>query len=94
MFVMFFPLIFQLYRVVVVVAVVVLVFMKMGSAKLPSKRILLKDVNDVITCKLCKGYYVDATTITECLHTFCKSCIVSHLEEETSVGLSLQDTSI
>jgi len=49
----------------------------------PSKRILLKDLNDVITCKLCKGYFIEATTITECLHTFCKSCIVSHLEDDT-----------
>ena len=24
---------------------------------------------------------VDATTVTECLHTFCKSCIVKHLED-------------
>ena len=58
----------------------------MGSAVLPTKRIFLKDLNDVITCKLCSGYFIDATTITECLHTFCKSCIVSHLEDDTSVG--------
>ncbi len=24
---------------------------------------------------------IDATTVTECLHTFCKSCIVKHLED-------------
>ena len=24
---------------------------------------------------------MDATTVTECLHTFCKSCIVKHLED-------------
>ncbi|MCL4152783.1 UNVERIFIED_CONTAM: hypothetical protein GTU68_066514 [Idotea baltica] len=24
---------------------------------------------------------IDATTVTECLHTFCKSCLVKHLEE-------------
>lgn len=33
------------------------------------KRILLADVNQFITCELCKGYLIDATTITECLHT-------------------------
>ena len=36
----------------------------------------LRSLNEMITCKICHGYLVDATTITECLHTFCKSCIV------------------
>uniref|UniRef100_A0A3Q3WCA2 RING-type domain-containing protein n=1 Tax=Mola mola TaxID=94237 RepID=A0A3Q3WCA2_MOLML len=31
-----------------------------------------------IRCGLCCGFLIDATTITECLHTFCKSCIVKH----------------
>ncbi|XP_004076982.1 polycomb group RING finger protein 6 isoform X2 [Oryzias latipes] len=31
-----------------------------------------------IRCGLCCGFLIDATTITECLHTFCKSCIVRH----------------
>ncbi|XP_018606269.1 polycomb group RING finger protein 6 isoform X2 [Scleropages formosus] len=31
-----------------------------------------------ICCTLCNGFFIDATTITECLHTFCKSCIVKH----------------
>lgn len=35
------------------------------------KRITLNDINTYITCVLCKGYLIDATTITECLHT-CK----------------------
>ena len=30
------------------------------------------DINQHVTCKLCAGYLIDATTITECLHT-CKS---------------------
>nr|DBA15078.1 TPA: hypothetical protein GDO54_004335 [Pyxicephalus adspersus] len=38
----------------------------------------LADLNPYILCSICKGYFVDATTITECLHTFCKSCIVKH----------------
>jgi len=41
----------------------------------------LRTLNEMITCKICHGYLVDATTITECLHTFCKSCIVKHLED-------------
>lgn len=48
------------------------------------KKILLTDVNQYITCVLCKGYLIDATTITECLHTFCKKCIVEYLEENTN----------
>ncbi|XP_078587494.1 polycomb group RING finger protein 3-like isoform X1 [Branchiostoma floridae x Branchiostoma japonicum] len=48
---------------------------------MPKRKICLLDVNPHITCMLCKGYLVDATTITECLHTFCKSCIVQYLEE-------------
>jgi len=53
-------------------------------ALMPNKRILLKDLNNFITCQLCQGYLIDATTITDCLHTFCKSCIVKHLEEDTT----------
>ncbi|XP_040292280.1 polycomb group RING finger protein 6 [Bufo bufo] len=38
----------------------------------------LADLNPYIRCSICEGYFIDATTITECLHTFCKSCIVRH----------------
>ncbi|XP_008319578.1 polycomb group RING finger protein 6 [Cynoglossus semilaevis] len=31
-----------------------------------------------IRCALCCGFLIDATTVTECLHSFCKSCIVKH----------------
>lgn len=48
------------------------------------KKIRLRTVNPQITCILCKGYLIDATTITECLHTFCKSCIVKFLEEHNT----------
>ncbi|XP_053212947.1 polycomb complex protein BMI-1-like [Panonychus citri] len=43
--------------------------------------ICLKALNEHITCHICKGYLIDATTITECLHTFCKTCIVKWLKE-------------
>ncbi|XP_046543361.1 polycomb group RING finger protein 1-like [Haliotis rubra] len=42
--------------------------------------IRIRDVNPNIVCSLCAGYFIDATTITECLHTFCKSCIVKYLQ--------------
>lgn len=48
------------------------------------RRIKLKTLNSHITCKICRGYLVDATTVTECLHTFCKSCLVKHLEEHNT----------
>ena len=38
-------------------------------------KVRLYDVNENIVCKLCAGYYIDATTVTECLHT-CKSTIL------------------
>ncbi|WAR22609.1 PCGF3-like protein [Mya arenaria] len=48
------------------------------------KRAKLKKVNPEITCGLCKGYLVEATTITECLHTFCRSCLVKFLLENNT----------
>ncbi|KAK3912904.1 Polycomb complex protein BMI-1 [Frankliniella fusca] len=44
------------------------------------KKVELKELNALITCSICKGYFVDATTVTECLHTFCRSCIVKHFK--------------
>ncbi|VDO33150.1 unnamed protein product, partial [Onchocerca flexuosa] len=43
-------------------------------------KILLKTLNPHITCPLCKGYFIEATTVTDCLHTFCKSCLLKHFE--------------
>jgi polycomb group RING finger protein 3 len=48
------------------------------------RRCQLRELNEMITCKICRGYLVDATTVTECLHTFCKSCIVKHLEDNNT----------
>ncbi|XP_061079878.1 polycomb group RING finger protein 2-like isoform X1 [Conger conger] len=42
--------------------------------------IKITELNPNLTCPLCVGYFIDATTIVECLHSFCKSCIVSFLE--------------
>ncbi|XP_074643021.1 polycomb group RING finger protein 1-like [Tubulanus polymorphus] len=43
-------------------------------------KIRIRDINPHIVCSLCAGYFIDATTIAECLHTFCKSCIVKYLQ--------------
>ncbi|XP_073452507.1 polycomb group RING finger protein 5 [Aquarana catesbeiana] len=45
------------------------------------RRRLVKEFNPYVTCYICKGYLIKPTTVTECLHTFCKSCIVQHFEE-------------
>lgn len=41
------------------------------STKTMQSKVLLDNVIPFITCNLCKGYLIDATTIVECLHT-CK----------------------
>lgn len=43
------------------------------------KRTLLRDVNPHLICPLCRGYLIDATTVVECLHSFCRSCILKYL---------------
>ncbi|CAF3544793.1 unnamed protein product [Adineta steineri] len=46
------------------------------------KKIHYKDINVFITCSLCNGYLIDAATIPECLHTFCKTCIAAYLDND------------
>ncbi|XP_046850786.1 polycomb group RING finger protein 1-like [Xenia sp. Carnegie-2017] len=47
---------------------------------LKPRSIQIKLLNPHITCPVCQGYLVDAITITECLHSFCRGCIVKHFE--------------
>ncbi|XP_059432239.1 E3 ubiquitin protein ligase DRIP2 [Corylus avellana] len=35
-----------------------------------------------MTCPLCKKLFRDATTISECLHTFCRKCIYNKISDE------------
>uniref|UniRef100_A0A4W5QL74 Polycomb group ring finger 5b n=1 Tax=Hucho hucho TaxID=62062 RepID=A0A4W5QL74_9TELE len=56
---------------------------------------LVKDFNHFITCYVCKGYLIKPTTVTECLHTFCKSCIVQHFEDSNDCpkcGIQVHET--
>ena len=46
-------------------------------------RVYLRELNPYITCYMCAGYLIDATSITECNHRFCKSCIVRHLQSNS-----------
>ncbi|KAK7945015.1 hypothetical protein WMY93_000743 [Mugilogobius chulae] len=60
-----------------------------------ARRHLVRDFNHFITCYLCRGYLIKPTTVTECLHTFCKSCIVQHFEESNDCpkcGIQVHET--
>lgn len=46
--------------------------------KMQPNRIKITDLNPHLTCPLCAGYLIDATTIVECLHS-CKSLTCKHL---------------
>ncbi|CAN8020873.1 unnamed protein product, partial [Ixodes persulcatus] len=43
-------------------------------------RALLRDLNAALSCVLCGGYLVNAATLVDCLHSFCKVCIVRYLD--------------
>ena len=43
-------------------------------------RINLAPISPLLACHLCSGYLVNATAITECLHVFCRSCLIRHLQ--------------
>lgn len=49
-----------------------------------NKKVKLSDLKEHISCFLCKGYLDEATTIIECLHTFCKNCIVKYLKDNNN----------
>ncbi|ROJ78892.1 Polycomb group RING finger protein 5-A [Anabarilius grahami] len=56
---------------------------------------LVRDFNRHITCSICHGYLIKPTAVTECLHTFCKSCIVQHFEESNECpecGIQVHET--
>lgn len=44
-----------------------------------ASRIPITLLNEHLTCKLCKGYFIDATTIIECLHT-CKFLLIEVIQ--------------
>ncbi|KAH3743816.1 polycomb group RING finger protein 1-like [Pelomyxa schiedti] len=61
------------------------------AATAPRKRggstmaVSAKVVGKFLVCPLCRGYFRDAHTIAECLHTFCKSCIFKYYLNVDSV---------
>ncbi|KRX94015.1 Polycomb group protein Psc, partial [Trichinella pseudospiralis] len=40
-----------------------------------------KHLNEFL-CSLCMGYMIEATTVVECMHHFCRSCILLHIEKD------------
>jgi len=38
------------------------------------------DLNTYLVCKLCDGYFRNAMSIRECLHTFCRSCLTKKIQ--------------
>ena len=41
-----------------------------------------KDLSELITCSLCKGFLIDAVTIDLCMHSFCRPCAITNLKEQ------------
>ncbi|KAH8277555.1 hypothetical protein KR018_000610, partial [Drosophila ironensis] len=39
----------------------------------------VRQFHDLITCGICHGYMVDPTTVDDCYHTYCRSCILKQL---------------
>ena len=46
----------------------------------------IAELNPHLTCRLCKGYFRDAHTVIECLHTFCKSCLFKEFSRSALGG--------
>lgn len=51
------------------------------------RTISLSEINEHITCRLCDGYLIDATTIVECLHT-CKWASVVNQWYQSNASLA------
>eukprot|EP01114_Cavostelium_apophysatum_P017510 TRINITY_DN5220_c0_g1_i1.p1 TRINITY_DN5220_c0_g1~~TRINITY_DN5220_c0_g1_i1.p1 ORF type:complete len:289 (-),score=27.62 TRINITY_DN5220_c0_g1_i1:57-875(-) len=43
-----------------------------------------KTLNAFLICSICMGYFKDAFTVIECLHTFCRSCIYQYLQAQSN----------
>ncbi|KAK3584734.1 hypothetical protein CHS0354_019859 [Potamilus streckersoni] len=48
------------------------------------QKVKITNLNPHMICVLCGGYFIDATTIIECLHSFCRTCILRYLESSKS----------
>jgi hypothetical protein len=51
-------------------------------SRLAVKKVFVRELNETLKCQICEGYLVSPTVINECQHTFCKTCILAHYEDE------------
>lgn len=51
-----------------------------------SLSVSVAELNEFLTCPLCHGYFREAHTIPECLHSFCKACILKNFTEHNQKG--------
>jgi len=42
----------------------------------------VSNLHDHLVCKLCTGYFRDAHTLVDCLHTYCKSCLILFFQQK------------
>lgn len=54
----------------------------------------VRDLNENFICIICNGYLIRPVAITECLHYFCRSCIVKYLDSVTDYKCPVCDTLI
>ncbi|XP_055347411.1 polycomb complex protein BMI-1-like [Paramacrobiotus metropolitanus] len=47
----------------------------------------MADLSPLLICQICRGFLVDATSLPECGHVFCKTCIVMHCNKSTMCPL-------
>ncbi|KAJ6981601.1 hypothetical protein NC653_024869 [Populus alba x Populus x berolinensis] len=53
-----------------------------------------EEIAACMTCPLCKKLFRDATTISECLHTFCRKCIYKKITDEELDSCPVCDTEL
>lgn len=53
-----------------------------GTKKLNQRNAPKKELIELVTCNLCKGYLIDAVTLDMCMHSFCKACAIKYIREK------------
>ncbi|KAG5236754.1 E3 ubiquitin protein ligase [Salix suchowensis] len=53
-----------------------------------------EEISACMTCPLCNKLFRDATTISECLHTFCRKCIYKKIADEELDSCPVCDTEL
>lgn len=49
-----------------------------------SVQLPLQDILDKLSCPLCEGLFQEAVTIPECLHSFCRHCLLLNIEKNNT----------